>query len=48
MEGETEKRVKGVRIQTLNYAMVMASAVLYVVLIYARIVCFHNIKAIAH
>ena len=35
MEGETEKRVKGVRIQTLNYAMVMASAVLYVVLIYA-------------
>ena len=24
MEGETEKREKGVRIQTLNYAMVMA------------------------
>lgn len=37
MEDETEKRVKGVRIQTLNYAMVMASAVLYVVLIYATL-----------
>lgn len=37
MESETGKRMKGIRVRTLNYVMVAASAVLYVVLIYATL-----------
>lgn len=37
MEKEKGGKIKGIRIRTLNYAMIMAAAVLYVILVYATI-----------
>ncbi len=37
MKKETGRRVKGIKIQTLNYSMIIAAAVLYMVLVYATI-----------
>ena len=37
MEKEKGGKIKGIKIRTINYAMIIAAAVLYVVLVYATV-----------